>query len=97
MRWSVAGYESLLLNSRQLELELDDVRLNLPWDGRSPRGLTRAAMSLFSSQEAQKSVSAFVDPEQGDLFKKAAPEQYSGAAPLLPLKRRRNGSSKAKW
>ena len=72
------------LNSTQLELELDDVRLKIPWDGRSPRGLTRGAMALFLSSAAEKSVSAFVDPEQGDLFKKAAPRSR-GAAPLLPL------------
>jgi len=74
----------------QLEFVLDDVRLNLPWNGRSPRGLTKAAQALFLSQAAQKSVSEFVDPEQGDLWKKAAPE-YSGAATLLPLNRREHG------
>ena len=47
---------------RQLELELNDSRLNVLWEGRSPRELTRVRMGLFLSQEAQKSVSEFVDP-----------------------------------
>ncbi len=33
----------LPMNSEQLELKLDDVRGKLPWDGRSPRSLTRGA------------------------------------------------------
>ncbi len=28
------------MNSEQLELELDDARLRIPWGGRSPRSLT---------------------------------------------------------
>ncbi len=30
------------MNSEQLELALDDVRLKIPWGGQSPRGLTTA-------------------------------------------------------
>ncbi len=29
------------MNSDQLELDLDDARLRIPWGGRSPRSLTR--------------------------------------------------------
>ena len=35
------------MNSDQLELELDDARLRIPWDGRSPRSLTKCG-KLFS-------------------------------------------------
>jgi len=71
-------------DSDQLELALDDVRVLIPWQGRNPRGLTKARMSLYLSQEAQKSMREFVDPEQGDLFKRPSP-LYEGAVPLLPL------------
>ncbi len=72
-------------DSDQFALALGDEVVVVPWGGRSPRGLTRAALSLFSRQEPPKSVSEFVDPEQGDLFKKAV-SRTRGAAPLLPLK-----------
>jgi len=76
--------QALLLNSTQLELELDDVRLNLPWGGRSPRGLTRAATSVILKARAAESMSEFVDPAQSEIFvarSKRRP-QYEGA-PLL--------------
>jgi len=41
----------------QLQFELDDLRLSIPWEGRTPRSLTRVGMSLFSRREPQKSVS----------------------------------------
>ena len=69
----------------QLELALDDVRLKLPWGGRSPRALTGGSRRLFLKRK-QQSVSDFVGPGQCDLFKKAAP-RYSGAPLLLPLGR----------
>ena len=80
-----AAEVDLAPDCEQLELELDDVRLRVPWEGRSPRGLTRGAKLLFLSRAAQKSMSAFVDPEQGDLFKLAAPKEYLGAVSLYTL------------
>ena len=38
------------MNSDQLELELDDVRLRIPWGGRSPRSLTECG-KLFIHTE----------------------------------------------
>ncbi len=77
-------------DSDQLALALFDKRVTIPWEGRSPRDLTRARMTLFSSQEAQKSMSEFVDPAQcefGFLTEKG-PRRVSPRAPLLvPLKR----------
>jgi len=71
-------------DSDQLNLDLDDVRLRIPWEGRSPRGLTRVAKGLFLSQEAQKSVSDSASPELDGLMKNGAP--YLGAPTLLPFK-----------
>ncbi len=77
---------STLLNSYQLELELDDVRLRLPWGGRSPRGLTRAHELFIFKAQAEKSTSAIVDPAQGDLFETVArPGVWGGSPSLLPL------------
>ena len=36
-------------DDEQLELELDDARLRIPWGGRSPRSLTKCG-KLFSLQ-----------------------------------------------
>ena len=60
----------------------------LPWYGRSPRGLTRGAIALFSRREPQKPERFFVDPGQYDLFPAAtikAPWKYQGAPLLLEL------------
>ncbi len=57
----------------------------VPWEGRSPRALTRGALGLIFKPQGVKSVSDFVDPEQYDLFpeaKEKAPWKYQGA-PLL--------------
>ncbi len=71
---------------KQFVLELADVRLRLPWEGRSPRELTKVQMSLFSSQEAQKSMSEFKDPAQLEFCferQKRAPRKYGGSPSLL--------------
>ncbi len=71
----------------QLELSLGDVRLKIPWEGRSPRDLTRSAMALYSSHGAEKSVSDFDRFGQLEIWpagKKAGP-QYLGAPLLLSL------------
>ena len=72
--------------SSQLDLwqaELD----GLPWQGRSPRGLTRGSEVLFLRREPQKDDRFFVDPFQMDLFHAAitGPPRYEGAPSLLPL------------
>ena len=36
--------------------------LDEPWEGRSPRGLTRGRLGLILTQEGEKSTSAFLDP-----------------------------------
>jgi len=71
------------MNSAQLDLwqgELDA----LPWQGRSPRVLTRGHLGLIFKARAVKSVSEFVDPLQLELrlTTKKAPWVYRGA-PLL--------------
>ncbi len=68
----------------QLALALDDVRVRIPWAGRSPRDLTRASSSVIFKARAEKSVSDFVDADQVDLWPtgKKAPWVYQGA-PLL--------------
>jgi hypothetical protein len=86
---------SLLHTGDQLELEFHDVRLKIPWSGRSPRELTRVHLEGIFKAGAAKSVRAFVDPAQTDLFGDAikGPPRYEGA-PLLferprgPLQRR---------
>ena len=71
------------MNSTQLDLwqvELDA----LPWQGRSPRGLTRARLSVIFKPEAQKHERFFVDLDQFDLFRAAITEfpWYRGASCL---------------
>ena len=59
----------------------------LPWGGRSPRALTKSAMSLFLRREPQKDERFFVCPETIDMFGYARkePPRYEGASLLLPL------------
>jgi len=71
------------VNSEQLDLwqaELDA----LPWQGQSPRALTKARIAVFLRREPQKDDRFFVDPNQIDLWlpAKKAPRKYRGA-PLL--------------
>jgi len=72
----------------QLELALDWG--DTPWDGVSPRALTRAAKALFFRREPQKDDSFFVDPDQSDLFPAAIkrPPASQGAPSLLRLPKR---------
>ena len=59
----------------------------VPWEGKSPRALTRVNMSLFLRREPQKDDRFAVDPNQYDLFRAAIKgrPQYGGAPSLLPL------------
>ncbi len=72
----------------QLVLSLDDVRVRrvvIPWDGRSPRALTRAARALiFEAQAGKRHERHEIDRQQLDLFEKRGPS-YAGAPSLLPL------------
>ena len=74
---------------RQLDL-WPEWLARLPWNGRSPRALTRSAMALFLRRKPQKADRFFVDPEQYDMFPaaKTGPPQYGGAPLLVPLDRR---------
>ena len=74
----------------QLELRLPGlVDLSRePWEGRSPRGLTRVALSTIFKAQAEKSTGDFVrDENQYDLWLpvKKAPRKYRGAPLLLAL------------
>ncbi len=82
------------MNSYQLELAVDDVRVRIPWGGQSPRSLTKINMSLFSRREPQKDDRFFVDPNQYDQFLAAITgrPRYGGAPSLQPLPRRGHGS-----
>ncbi len=75
---------------RQLSLLLGDVEVSVPWEGRSPRLLTKASKALFLRREPQKDDCFFVDPDQYDLFLAAimGRPRYGGAPSLLPLPRR---------
>ena len=69
----------------QLELALDDQRVRIPWEGRSPRGLTRGFGALFLRQAPPKKRERSRDcPGQIDLFedRKRLPGRSRGA-PLL--------------
>jgi len=81
------------MNSAQLELGLDDVRLKIPWGGRSPRDLTRAGIALFLKRERQKDDRFFVDPDQVEfeLAGKKGPPRYEGASLLIPLPTKEGG------
>jgi len=77
-------------DGEQLEMALGDVRVKLPWNGRSPRDLTRVALSGIFKARAVKSVSEFVDADQGDLFEAPAeegPREFPGAPLLLEPRR----------
>ncbi len=78
--------------SDQLVLELmDEVKggssKREPWNGRSPRDLTRVALGIILKPRAVKSMSDFVDPDQLmlDLWPNKAPSLWDGAPSLLPL------------
>ena len=54
-------------DSDQLELALEDVRLRIPWGGRSPRSLTECG-KLFIHRECGASRSIQDAPDQYTLF-----------------------------
>ena len=56
----------------QLELQLDDARLRIPWDGRSPRTLTRCG-KLFILAEPPPGGLELEDPNQYQALVKGAP------------------------
>ncbi len=71
------------MNSSQLDLwqvELD----GLPWQGRSPRALTKVQKALFFKRERQERERFVADPDQLELWPigQKAPWTYQGA-PLL--------------
>ncbi len=82
----------------------EQLRLDLfagePWDGRTPRGLTRVQILLFSRQEPP-SHGVYLDPAQLDFWlrsskatkRKKAPAKQAGASSLLPLKKGRRSRS----
>ncbi len=76
------------MNRGQLELALDDVRLRIPWEGKSPRELTRVALDMGVILKAwpSKSVSGMVVDGQLEFWpsKEEAPP-YGGSPTLLPL------------
>ncbi len=72
----------------QLELDLEDARVVLPWNGRSPRALTRCSMSPIFKAQAAKARAVFTDPAQCELWRhdqKSPPVLYRGAPLLLPF------------
>jgi len=74
----------------QLELDLNDVRVRIPWSGRSPRGLTRARLAFIFKAQAREKRERSWDSAQLDLFPRApkkAPWVYQGAPLLSPLRR----------
>ena len=72
---------------KQFVLCLGDRRKAAPWDGRSPRDLTKIKKLLFLRREPQKDDRFFVDPGQYDLFRAAirGRRRYGGAPTLFPL------------
>ncbi len=62
--------------------------LDEPWDGRSPRALTRGYVGLIFKAQADKSVSGLVDPRQIEIWptkKNGPPHVWGGSPSLLPL------------
>jgi len=69
-----------------------DLFKGVPWDGRSPRVLTRGRSALFLRREPP-SHAVYVDPEQLDFWRRRSqatqrkkPPPTVGAPSLLPLK-----------
>jgi len=65
--------------------------LRIPWDGCSPRELTRAYNTFILKARAAKSTSAIIDPGQLELWpiNEKAPWKYRGAPLLKGSPRRR--------
>ncbi len=77
--------------SVQLELDLGDRWLSIPWGGSSPRALTRAA-ERFKFCRGQGDMSGPTHPGQYDLFipEVEGPLVYQGAPCLFTLPRKEN-------
>ena len=80
------------MNSEQLELELFR---GLPWDGRSPRVLTKGFIPLFLRQKPSPH-EVFFNADQLELWpidrphrEKTPPSPYGGAPLLVDLPKRR--------
>ncbi len=58
--------------SEQLDLELEDARLSISWDGRSPRSLTKCG-KLFIVAELPAGGLIQADPMQFTIFLKGNP------------------------
>ena len=63
----------------QLNLELGDARLEIPWGGLSPRELTRCG-KLFSFEASPTGGPIQVDPAQLTLFLKGSPSWHVDTA-----------------
>ena len=61
------------VNSEQLQLELGDARVAVPWDGTSPRALTRCAKLFSLKAPPARVLRADADPAQLTLFLKGNP------------------------
>ena len=90
------GLEVLTPDCRQLALALDDDRLQIPWEGRSPRELTKIRMFLFSRREPQKSMSELVVGAQLELWpitNRSGRREVPAAVSLITpgTRRRRHG------
>ncbi len=81
-------YGGVLGEQLWLQFEGEAALRRIPWEGSSPRALTRVSLSGIFKTRGGKSLSDFVDPAQVDLFEaldwKSGP-LYLGARPLLPL------------
>ena len=74
------------MNSGCLQLDLFEDVENAPWNGRSPRALTRVGLGFILQPRGEKSTSDFVCGDQLSLFTRITPKKapwlYEGA-PLL--------------
>ncbi len=90
----------LTRDGEQLEFRLFDSE---PWDGRSPRALTKARKALFLRQKPP-SHEVFFDPEQLEFWpetlatqKDAPPVRYGGAPLLVDVARGRRPRFLLEW
>jgi len=77
------GKGVVAVRTEQLEFDLRDLQVRVPWNGQSPRGLTRVGLSpIFKAQAAKGRPTIHVG--QLDLFglRVEGPFVYEGA-PLL--------------
>ncbi len=94
----VCGREHLLPDGEQLELALEDRRVKVPWEGRSPRGLTRVALGFIFDPRGKKKHKRNRDPSQMEMFggPSKGPPRYGGAPLLLPLPEEKNDGKTSK-